>query len=431
MNARATAARIVWAVMEQGRSLSQALPPPLASLASSQRALAQELVYGTLRSGPRLEAYLARLLKKPLKHKDRDLYCLLMTGLYQLTALRIPAHAAVSDTVGAARVLDKSWATGLVNGVLRGFQRRITELERETADDETARWMHPQWWIDVLRTGRPGHWQTILTAGNQRPPMTLRVNLARLSRDEYLSLLQEQGLAAQAVPHVPAALTLARPVDVARLPGFADGWVSVQDAAAQLSASLLQLAPGMRLLDACAAPGGKTCHALESEPDLAAVVAVDLPGERLERLRDNLHRSGLQATVMAGDATEPASWWDGRTFDRILLDAPCSGSGVIRRHPDIKYLRRPQDIAALVAGQGRLLQALWPLLAPGGMLVYVTCSVLPEENEGQIRDFLARHGDAHALPVNLPAGLAVSPGCLLPPGCGGMDGFYYACLRKH
>jgi len=429
---RAAAARAVRAVLEQGRSLSDCLPPLLDALPVRDRGLAQELAYGTLRWYRRLDALLDTFLDKPLKRKDGDLRALLLVGLYQLLYLDTPAHAAVNETVAAVPG-SKRWARGLVNGVLRSAQREADARLEALDDNAGVRLSHPDWLLEAWRRD----WgdalaERIAAANNARPPMVLRVNRRRMSRDDYLARLVVAGIEARALPE-PDAVQLARPLPVAELPGFAEGEVSVQDAAAQWAAELLEPAPGQRVLDACAAPGGKTAHIAEREPGLAALVALDVDAERLGRVRDNLQRLGLVADCVQGDAAQPGDWWDGQPFDRILLDAPCSATGVIRRHPDIKWLRRASDIEALARTQAVMLDALWPLLAPGGMLLYATCSTLRSEDDCQLTAFLDRTPAARIRPVGQPAEAEVTQGWQLLPGEGlppGHDGFYYARLER-
>ncbi len=428
-SARSAAARVVAQVLE-GHSLSQVLAPALAELPDQERGFAQELCYGTLRWGPRLQAIAQRLLRKPLRERDRDVLALLWIGLYQLLYTRVPDYAAVDGTVAASRHMQKPWAAGLVNAVMRGFQKRRDALLAEVEGDEPAATAHPAWWLKCLQSARPAAWREIVAANNERPPMTLRVNRRRMGRDDYLQRLVEAGMQGAPAPHTECGILLGKAVDVAQLPGFTEGWISVQDGAAQLAAPLLNPQPGERILDACAAPGGKTGHLLELQPAVAELVAVDNDEARLARVKDNLDRLGLQARLVAEDVGAVQAWWDGVPFDRILLDAPCSGSGVIRRHPDIKYLRRPEDIAVLAAGQRRLLAALWPLVKRGGMLLYAACSILPEENEQQVQDFLAQHEDAREEPLAVAWGQALRHGRVILPGTEGMDGFYYACLTK-
>ncbi len=429
-NARAAAAGVIAAVLGKGESLSTALAPALVRVPAADRPLVQELCYGTLRWQLRLDAILKRLLKRGLKASDLDLRALLLVGLYQLIYMRVPPYAAVTETVNAVRALGKPWAAGLANGVLRNAQRQADRLTAEVDRDETAALSHPRWLLDALRADWPGQFAQVVEAANARPPMTLRVNLRRQRREAYMGRLAEAGHTCRPVAEVASALTLDKPVDVAALPGFADGCASVQDAAAQLAAFVLDARAGDRVLDACAAPGGKTAHILEHAPDLAALVAVDIDAERLGRVRENLDRLGLQAALQAGDAADTGTWWDGVPFQRILLDAPCSATGVIRRHPDIKALRRAGDLDALTATQARLLDALWPLLAPGGMLLYATCSVLKRENTDQVDAFLRRHADAAERPIDAAWGHACGHGRQILPGDAGMDGFYYARLVK-
>jgi 16S rRNA (cytosine967-C5)-methyltransferase len=425
--ARTQAARVLADVLA-GKSLSEALPHRAGKLGAEQRPLLQELAYGSLRWYLRLRAQADSLLKKPLKAKDRDIDSLVIIGLYQLQYLRIPDHAAVAETVEAARGLGKQWAAAMVNGVLRNFQRRREAL---AALDEQApvRTAHPEWLLQRLQAAWPADVERIIEVANTQAPMSLRVNTRRLSRDEYLARLQAGGIEATASPHSAVGIVLAQATDVSQLPGFAEGDVSVQDIAAQQAALLLDPAPGQRVLDACAAPGGKTLHLLEHGAD--DVAALDVSEARLEKISENLFRSGLQAQVLAGDAAQPDSWWDGRPFDRILLDAPCSATGVIRRHPDIKLLRRDEDINSLVATQRQILDALWPLLASGGMLLYATCSILPDENSEQVQAFLARHEDARLQTLQPAWGRDVTPGWQILPGDGEADGFFYALLCKN
>jgi 16S rRNA (cytosine967-C5)-methyltransferase len=432
MDVRATSAQVLERVLRHGQSLNEALPAELTRLdPGPDRALAQALVYGVLRGYSRYEAIAARLLQHPLRAKDADVHLLLLGGLFELQELRTPDHAAVSATAGAARELRKAWAVKLLNAVLRRFVRERDALLASLADDPVARCAHPEWILRRLQQAWPEHWEAIVAANNAQAPMTLRVNRRRSTRQTYLERLADAGIEARAHPLAPDALVLAKPVPVERLPGFAEGAASVQDAAAQLAAELLDTPPGARVLDACAAPGGKACHILERQPELAQLVAVDVDARRTERVQENLARLQLTAEVRVADVADTAAWWDGRPFERILLDAPCSGSGVIRRHPDIKWLRRDSDIAVLAQGQHRVLRALWPLLAPGGKLLYVTCSVFPDENEALVHDFLTDEPSAcaeAATPAEL--GIPLAHGLQLLPGANDMDGFYYACLSK-
>ncbi len=420
---RALAARINAKVVAGGSSLEAALaafpPPPARDLA-----LLRELSYGSLRWHHRLLHQANRLLTRPLKPRDSQLASLLRLGLYQLQWLRIPDHAAVSATVAAAESLRRRSAKGLVNAVLRRFLREREALADRLGEVGEAATSHPDWIVERLRADWPDAWRGMIDANNRPPPMWLRVNARRTTRAAYLETLDAAGIAAEAAPALSSAVLLAEPRPRRTLPGYDDGLVSVHDGGAQMAAELLMLRPGQRVLDACAAPGGKCAHMLESTPDLEEVVAVDRDPERLAVAAAELNRLGLKATFIPGDATGPGTWWDGRSFDRILLDAPCSALGVIRRHPDIKVLRRPDDVARSAATQRALLQALWPLLAPGGRLLYATCTMLREENQEQVRGFLA------ATPTASLAGPDTPGSRQILPGATNLDGFYYACVVK-
>jgi 16S rRNA (cytosine967-C5)-methyltransferase len=423
---------VVATVRGQKRSLDEALAiPEVQALADTRdRALVQELSYGTLRLLPRLASLAARLMHKPLKPGEGDLEALILVGLYQLIATRIPPHAAVAATVAAARSQGRPWAAGLVNALLRRYEREKDTLEAASAEAPGVRWLFPDWLLGRLQLAWPDQWQGICDASNTHPPMTLRVNRLRADRRDYATRLAETGITACALPHAEAGLTLDTPVVTARLPGFDAGLVSVQDGGAQLAAILLDPRPGERILDACAAPGGKTAHLLELANNALDLTAVDLDPERLARVDEGLARLGLTARTCIGDAAAPGGDWALGSYQRILLDVPCSDTGVIRRHPDIKWLRRDADIARLAALQGRILDAVWPLLAPGGILLYVTCSLLPQENEDQVTAFLGRTWDAHIDPIEAPWGLVRGPGRQILPEAGGMDGFFYARLKR-
>lgn len=431
MTPRTAAAQVLAQIIGGHRSLALTLPPLLQQVAERDRGLLQELCYGTLRWYPQLHYLLSRLLDKPLKVREQQIQALLLIGLYQLLYLRVPEYAAIAETVAAARRLGKPWATGLVNAVLHNFQRRRTAWLAELEQDVTLKSAHPAWLLDCLQADWPNDWQAIVAANNARPPYSLRVNVMRLSRQAYLKRLADVGIQAAPAPYTTAGVVLETACrDVAQLPGFQEGLVSVQDTAAQLTAGLLDLQPGLRVLDACAAPGGKTGHILETQPDLARLLALDIDAARLLRIRENLDRLGLKARLIAGDALNPSTWWDGLAYDRILVDAPCSATGVIRRHPDIKVLRQATDIQALAARQRALLERLWPLLTSGGLLVYATCSVLKRENESVVADFLATHADAREHPIAAEWGQQRPYGRQILPGEAGMDGFYYACISK-
>ncbi|NMY88233.1 16S rRNA (cytosine(967)-C(5))-methyltransferase RsmB [Pseudomonas oryzihabitans] len=430
MNPRLAATRALAAVLAGRASLGSSLPEQLAKVDPRDRALAQDLAFGTARWQPRLSLLAEKLMDKPFKAGDRDLEALLLIGLYQLFHTRIPAHAAIGETVGCVDKLKKSSAKGLLNAVLRRAQREYDSLLPALEHDPAARLAHPRWLQKALKARWPEHWEAIATANNLHPPLILRVNRRQGSRDAYLAELAAAGIEAVPCAFSADGIRLLQPQDVTALPGFAAGRLSVQDEAAQLAAELLELAPGQRVLDACAAPGGKTCHLLERESGLAEVVALDADAGRLQRVEQNLARLGLTARTLAADGRAVADWWDGTPFQRILLDAPCSATGVIRRHPDIKLTRQASDIAPLVQLQGELLDALWPTLEVGGILVYATCSVLPEENSSNLAAFLARTPGARELDISAPWGLAQPHGRQLLPQPDGHDGFYYCKLIK-
>jgi len=430
MNPRLAAAKALAAVLNGKASLNSSLPTQLDKVEDRDRGFTQDLAFGTARWQPRLSALAAKLLQKPFKAADADVEALLLVGLYQLLYTRVPAHAAIGETVGCADKLKKPWAKALLNAVLRRAQRESEALLAELEHDPVVRTAHPRWLQKSLKAFWPEQWEAICAANNAHPPMILRVNRRHHSRNTYLQLLTDAGINATPCVYSVDGIVLEAATDVRSLPGFAEGWISVQDEAAQLAADLLDLAPGQRVLDACCAPGGKTCHILEVEKDLAAVVAVDLEAKRLVRVRENLARLGLSAELIAADGRDTATWWDGKPFQRILLDAPCSATGVIRRHPDIKLTRQPDDIAALAGLQGELLDALWPTLEVGGILLYATCSTLPTENTEVIEAFLARTSGARELDLATAAGIKQPHGRQLLAQEGGHDGFYYAKLIK-
>ncbi len=430
MTPRLAAARALAAVLNGKASLGSSLPPLLDRVEPRDRGLAQDLAFGTARWQPRLALLMDKLLQKPFKAADRDVEALLLVGLYQLLHTRIPPHAAIGETVACVDKLKKSSLKGLLNAVLRNAQRDHEALLAELDRDPVLHTAHPRWLQKRLKADWPEHWQAICAANNSHPPLTLRVNRRQGSREAYLAELLAAGIAAEPCVFSRDGIRLLEACDVKILPGFMEGRVSVQDEAAQLAADLLDLAPGQRVLDACAAPGGKTCHLLEAEPGLSHVTAIDLEQSRLARVRENLDRLGLDAELIAADGRATKVWWDGKPFQRILLDAPCSATGVIRRHPDIKLTRQEADIAALAQLQGELLDALWPTLEVGGVLLYATCSVLPQENSDNIGAFLARTPGARELDITGPFGLKQAHGRQLLPQDGGHDGFYYAKLIK-
>ncbi|MCW8331457.1 16S rRNA (cytosine(967)-C(5))-methyltransferase RsmB [Photobacterium sp. SDRW27] len=424
MNVRAAAAKVVYQVVDQGQSLSNALPAAQQDIRERDHALLQEICYGVLRWLPRLESVTNQLMDKPLKGKQRVFHHLILVGLYQLGYMRIPAHAAVAETVNATKDLKKPQLRGLINAVLRNYQRQQESLDAQAISHDAGRYGHPGWLLKLLKQSYPEQFESVVDANNTKAPMWLRVNRRHHSRDEYRELLNAEGIDTDLHPEAQDALRLHRPCDVSKLPGFADGWVSVQDAAAQLSVEYLAPQAGELILDCCAAPGGKTAHIMERQPD-TQVVAIDCDEHRLARVHDNLQRLNLEAQVLCADARHPEQWWQGEQFDRILLDAPCSATGVIRRHPDIKWLRRADDIDALAQLQAEIVDAMWQQLKSGGTMVYATCSITPQENSEQVKAFLSRTADAELIGSDI-----AQPGRQILPGEHDMDGFYYAVLRK-
>ncbi|WP_437889929.1 16S rRNA (cytosine(967)-C(5))-methyltransferase RsmB [Phytobacter sp. V91] len=424
LNLRSLAAQAIEQVVEKGQSLSSVLPPLQQKVSDKDKSLLQELCFGVLRTLPQLDWLIHKLMARPMTGKQRTLHYLIMVGLYQLLHTRIPAHAALAETVEGAVAIKRPQLKGLINGVLRQFQRQQEELLAEFAQSN-QQYLHPDWLLQRIQRAYPQQWQQIIEANNQRPPMWLRVNRQHHSRAAWQSLLEENGMQGFAHETYPDAVRLETPTAVHSLPGFEEGWVTVQDAAAQRCVTFLEPENGERILDLCAAPGGKTTHILEVAPQ-ASVIAVDIDEQRLSRVYDNLKRLGMKADVKQGDGRYPAQWCADEKFDRILLDAPCSATGVIRRHPDIKWLRRDRDIKELAQLQAEILDAIWPHLKSGGTLVYATCSILPEENSQQISAFLKRTPDAQ-LSVT---GTTGQPGLQNLPGAEEGDGFFYAKLLK-
>ena len=429
-NSRALAAHCLYQVVDKGRSLSDVLPQAQAKLANPKdKALVQQICYGVLRWLPKLDYWAGKLLQKPLKGKQRPFQFLLYVGFYQLAYMRTPAHAAISETVEGAIAMKAAGLKGLINGVLRNFQRQQDTLIAAAEQVDSCRYGHPNWFIKQLREHYPQDWQAMLEANQAQAPMWIRVNAQHGDAQDYLAKLNAVEIEGALDDDLAQAICLQSPCDVSRLPGFDEGHCSVQDGAAQFAAHLLDAQAGDIVLDACAAPGGKTCHMLEGQSGIDTMTALDCDDKRLARVEQNLSRLQLTAKLVCAPAQNLEDWWDGRLFDRILLDAPCSATGVIRRHPDIKWLRRQDDIAQLAELQREILTRLWMTLKPGGTLLYATCSVLPQENVEQMRQFLSVTEDAIHCPLH-DGDTAARPGWQLLPGQHNKDGFYYCRLKK-
>lgn len=409
----------------------QTLTESLQSVPSHQQAWVREVCYGVLRHFYTLRAITLSLLDKPLKKKDKDIEFLLMMGIYQLRFMRVPQHAAVKETVDCVLALNKKWARAMVNAVLRNYVRRGEAIVDKLSSDEQCLYEHPTWLIERLQKAWPKHWQTICQTNNQKKTgLCLRVNLQKTSTQDYLDRLTAHGIEARGMALSPSCLVLSESLNVETLPGYAEGLFSVQDLGAQLAVPLLQLKEGDSVLDCCCAPGGKTAHILEQGIALERIIGLDSSDQRMKKVSANLARLDLQAELIVADAKDKSSWWNQRQFNTILLDAPCSATGVIRKHPDIKLLRCLEDVEHIVHVQAAILDALWECLVPGGRLVYVTCSILPEENSQQVARFIAQHPDAKELPIDGKWGVEQPHGRQLIPGLEQTDGFYYAILTK-
>jgi 16S rRNA (cytosine967-C5)-methyltransferase len=433
--ARSLAAHALARILREGVTLDGALKDALAAADPKLAPSVRSLSYGAVRGYFRHEAILRSLLSQPVRSLDTLVRALLSVALYELEDGQTPQYAVVDAAVETAKATDAVRAAGLINAVLRRYLRERTAIDAQIASNPATRHAAPVWLADRLRADWPVRWTQLLAAGDTQAPMWLRVNVRRSTTEEYLATLRQAGIGAHAEPRVPQAVVLEAPCDVRELPGFAAGVVSVQDLGAQCVAFPLALAAGQRVLDACAAPGGKTALIAEREPHLQRLVAVDIDPERLGRVRDNLQRAGLDALLVRDDAAAPAGWWDGVPFDRILLDAPCSALGVIRRHPDIRLRKSPSDIDKLPQLQARLLASAWRMLARGGRLVYATCTVTRSENRDLVGAFLGSHPDAAIVPPSAwdgwpNFGEADEFGRQILPGEAGADGFYYAALTK-
>jgi 16S rRNA (cytosine967-C5)-methyltransferase len=417
-------------VVDSQRSLTPVLAKANDHIDPDQQAMVQHLCFGTCRHYFSVNALSKMLLDKPLPENARPVQALLWVGLYQLAYTDTSEHAAINETVEACAQLKLVKFKGVLNAILRRFQREKDELLTALKDSEVPKYEHPKWLVKALKKSWPEHWQDICENANKQAPMCLRVNTNLQNRSEYIHTLENSEIKASEGKHTLTSVYLESPTSVSKLPSFDQGASSVQDEAAQLSAQLLAPKKGERILDACCAPGGKTCHLLESVDNQAHVVAIDADATRLQRVHENLARLNLSADVKQGDAQHPEAWWDGKPFDRILLDVPCSATGVIRRHPDIKLLRQKADIDNLASLQQNILQKAWDLLKPGGTLLYATCSILPVENQDNIQQFLEHQADATLEPIELSTGINTGFGQQLFPQHGGHDGFFYALLKK-
>jgi len=431
MSSRLIATQIIEQIIEEKITLSNALSNNDSfKQAGNDKALIQEISYGTFRWYIQLEHLLNQLLEKRLKKKDSRLKYLMIVGLYQLIYMRIPAHAVVSETVETCKKINKEWAKGLVNAILRRYIRDADILNPLLSDDEIIKTSHPKWLIEQLKQDWPDEWKSILDADNQRPPMYLRVNQLHHGREHYLIKLKKAGIEATATHYSNHGIILEQAIDVDRLPGFKEGDVSVQELAAQLSTELLDLKSGHNVLDACAAPGGKSAHILESQPEIKSLTVIEKDPNRAKTLADTLKRLNLNAIMKVSDVIDIDFWWNKENFDRILLDAPCSATGVIRRHPDIKLLRTPEEVSNSSKLQIRLLTTLWQTLKRNGLLLYVTCSILKQENSDLIKQFMATHNDCFLKPITAKWGKDTGYGRQILTGQNNMDGFFYACLEK-
>ena len=428
-NVRYTAIHVIKAVIDQHKSMTSLLEQHRSDVPPRQQAFLFELSYGSVRWYIKLEFWLNKLLSKPLKNKDRDIHFTLILGLFQLAYLDKPQHAVINETVKLSKKFHKPWASALINGVLRNFVRQQARLQATNCHDYALQHALPAWLVEELKLAYPKDYIDLLSSLNERAPMAIRVNTKRLTKAQYLGQLSGVGLSARESVVANTALILNQPCDVSSLPGFFEGACSVQDEAAQLAASILVPTANQSVLDACSAPGGKTCAMLEANESIK-LLALDADAERQQLTKDNLKRLNLMAEIRHADAGDPYSWWDGDPFDHILLDAPCSATGVIRRHPDIKHLRKPNDIDRLSELQNKLLTKLWSTLKPGGTLLYATCSLLPQENTQLIKCFIKKQRDAQAMAMKIQGDVNTEYGCQLLPKSGGYDGFYYCLLKK-
>jgi len=425
---RAVAAKILHEVLYQQQSLSKCFASEyFLNLSPKQQPFVKEICFGTLRWYQRVREYANSVLQKPLKKKESLVDCLLLVGIYQLLYMKVADHAAISETVAAVKPIKKMWAKGLLNACLRQVQRLIEAGEDVQMDNAYQIYSHPKWMVEKLEKEYPDNWQSILQANNQRPPFAVRVNLNKTTLEAYANRLGSEW---HSICHTESGLILEQISKVSDLPDFEQGFCSVQDGAAQMAATLLDPRAGDRVLDACAAPGGKTCHLLEKQPEISELLALEIDENRAKRITENLERLNYKATIKIADCAKVSDWWDGKQFDKILLDVPCSATGIIRRHPDIKWLRQAEDIEQLAQLQLSILQNVWPTLKSGGRLLYATCSIMPDENERVIEQFVRQAADVKVLPTALSHKELTKFGWQLLPGENNTDGFYYCLLEK-
>jgi 16S rRNA (cytosine967-C5)-methyltransferase len=427
LNLRADAAKVLHQILEEGQSARECLPLAQLPHKEQDKAWLQEMVYGVLRNLPILQFWLRQLLDKPLKNRYKIVEQLIMLGFYQLSFSRVSQHAAVSETVAACQPLDTLAMKGLVNAILRTFIRQ--EMSQQEAPNKQIASGLPKWLYKKLEVEYQDGFIDLITNMQVKAPIWLRVNTRKVPHADFVESLEHANIEFTLSPDHLEAIILSKGYDVTSLPGFDEGWFAVQDGAAQLAAHYLEPAKGESILDCCAAPGGKTCHLIEFQPEITKIVALEISEKRASRIEENLLRLGHNAEIVIGDASSPEKWWDGQLFDRVLLDAPCSATGIIRRHPDIKWLRKAKDIDVLVNLQKQILDAIWALVKPGGTMLYATCSILPEENHLQISDFLSRTPNA-SLDNGFCNDSVDKPGKQILPGDQQMDGFYYARLLK-
>ena len=430
LHPRSLAVLICESVIYEGQSLGEAIDDKLENkdISPQDRGFIQSLSFGVTRWYWQLNDQLKPLLQKPIKAKERQVKLILLVGIYQIQHLQTPAHAAVSDTVKCCQKLNKTWAKNLINACLRNYLRKQDEREQITLPP--THYSHPEWMIERIEQAWPEQKKLIFAANNQAAPLCLRVNKRYCSPESYLELLHEHDIEASLDPYSGIGIRVKNSIAIHRLPKFSAGWVSVQDTASQLIHQFFQIKNNDRVLDACAAPGGKTSLLLEHAPEDIVMHAVDIKGKRNNKLVDTLKRLNLTAKIITGDASEPTTWWDKEFYQHILVDAPCSGLGVVRRHPDIKHLRQENDLVELKQSQRNILTACWELLADNGKLLYTTCSILPEENEQQINDFLQKNPEAKSIHIDHPTAVNLKFGQQTLPGISDMDGFYYCLLQK-